>query len=426
VPGARALLVAEAGARIYVATRDGEVFAILDPERDGTADEVVAVAGGLTAPVGLALGPDGALLIAEQHRILELAGAGRAQVVVPPGVLPARGRRGSRHAGIGPDGRLYVAVGASCDACEVRGFEGTIVRLRPDGHELEIFARGVRDAVGFDWHPLTGELFFVDGGGDADDPGAPDELNRAAEPGLHFGFPYVYGDGTPDPQFAGRAAPQPTTSPALAFDPRAGTLGIDFYGGRMFPADYRNDALVAQHGAGASHIIDSAAQLAGVLRLTKQVQDGLLVDPQPVERGLLLHRGHGLSICGDLPFERRQLLTAPVGIRRVADGRQAGEIQVAKLKADLIDHPPERQGIVDMFFPVVDEHLRSEKGFCAELAGIQQVEQAQPQLAPLVAGVEIIQHTAEDQAIEGVAIGRLWRVPMADRERHLPEHIQRE
>ena len=250
MPGARALLAAEAGAKVYVATQDGEVFAILDPERDGTANEVVAVAGGLEAPGGLALAADGALLIAERHRIVALDSAGRAKVLVPPGVLPADVHPGWRYARLGPDGRLYVAIGAPCEACELAGFEGTIVRLRPDGHELEIFARGVRGAAGFDWHPVTGEMFFIDSG--ADQPGervAPDELNRAPEPGLHFGFPYVDANGRPYPRFAGLQTPQPTTPPALALEAHGAALGIDFYQGRMFPADYRNDALIAQHGS---------------------------------------------------------------------------------------------------------------------------------------------------------------------------------
>ena len=127
---------------------------------------------------------------------------------------------------------------------------GTIVRLRPDGHDLQIFARGVRNSVGFDWHPLTGELFFTDNGGDnLGDRIPPDELNRAPAPGLHFGFPYVYGDDVPYPQFADQPAPQPTMPPALAFEAHAAALGIDFYTGAMFPEDYRNDALVAEHGS---------------------------------------------------------------------------------------------------------------------------------------------------------------------------------
>jgi glucose/arabinose dehydrogenase len=250
VPGARSLLVAEDGARIYVGTRDSEVFAILDPERDGIADEVATVASGLKVPNGLALAPDGALLIAEQHRIIRLDGQGRATIVVPEGVLPDQGHHGWRYAGRGPDGRLYVAVGAPCNVCAVGSLEGTIIRLRPDGHQLEVFARGVRNAVGLDWHPLTGELFFTDNGGDyLGDLIPPDELNRAARAGLHFGFPYVYGDGVPYPQLAAEEPPQRARSPTLAFDAHVAALGIDFYTGAMFPEDYRNDALVAQHGS---------------------------------------------------------------------------------------------------------------------------------------------------------------------------------
>jgi glucose/arabinose dehydrogenase len=251
VPGARSLLLAEDGAKIYVGTRDSAVFAILDPERDGIANDVVTVASGLKVPNGLALDTNGALLIVEQHRIIRLDGAGRATIVVPPGVLPDRDLHGWRYAGLGPDGKLYVAVGAPCNICLVSSLEGTIIRLRPaDGHELEVFARGVRNSVGFDWHPQTGELFFTDNGGDRlGDLIPPDELNRAREPGRHFGYPYVYGDDIPYPQFEDQPAPQPFTPPALAFDAHAAALGIDFYTGAMFPPDYRNDALVAEHGS---------------------------------------------------------------------------------------------------------------------------------------------------------------------------------
>jgi glucose/arabinose dehydrogenase len=250
VPGARSLVVAEDGARIYVGTRGDKVFAVLDPERDGIANEVVEVASGLKSPNGLALAPDGALFVVEQHQISRFDPSGEREVVVPPGVLPDFRHHGWRYAGSGPDGQLYVAVGAPCNICEVRGFEGTIVRLRPDGHELEIFARGVRNSLGLDWHPATGELFFTDNGGDQlGDRLPPDELNRAPERDLHFGFPYVYGRGTPYPQFEGQEPPGPTTGPALNFEAHAAALGLRFYRGRMFPRDYRGDAFVAQHGS---------------------------------------------------------------------------------------------------------------------------------------------------------------------------------
>jgi glucose/arabinose dehydrogenase len=250
VPGARSLAVAEEGARIYVGTRDDKVFAILDPERDGVANEVVEVASGLKVPNGVALAPDGALFVVEQHQISRLDPSGEREVVVPPGVLPDFRHHGRRYAGFSPDGRLYVTIGAPCNVCEVRGFEGTIVRLRPDGHELEVFARGVRNSLGLDWHPATGELFFTDNGGDGlGDLIPPDELNRAPERDLHFGYPYLYAPATPYPELEGQEPPGPVTHPALDFEAHAAALGLHFYRGRMFPADFRHDAFVAQHGS---------------------------------------------------------------------------------------------------------------------------------------------------------------------------------
>lgn len=250
VPGARSLAVAEQGARIYVGTRGDRVFAVLDPERDGIANEVVEVAGALKVPNGLALTPDGALFVVEQHQISRFDPSGEREVVVPPGVLPDFRHHGWRYAAFGPDERLYVTVGAPCNICAVRGFEGTIVRLRPDGHELEVFARGVRNSLGLDWHPRTAELFFTDNGGDRlGDLVPPDELNRAPERDLHFGYPYVYAPGQPYPQFAGRRPPGRITHPVVRFEAHVAALGIRFYRGRMFPRDYRHDAFVAQHGS---------------------------------------------------------------------------------------------------------------------------------------------------------------------------------
>lgn len=251
VPGARTLRVAENGARIWVGTRGDELFAVLDPDRDGVADEVVRVASGLKVPNGLALDRDGTLVVAEQHRIIRLSEGGAVREIVPPGVLPDRDLHGWRYAGLGPDGRLYVSVGAPCDVCAPSGFEGTILRLLPDGHELEIFARGLRSPGGFDWHPQTREMFFTDSGASlTGDRAPPDELNHAPEPGLHFGFPYRYGRRLAYPGFAHRLPPQPIVHPALELDAQAGALGIHFYRGAMFPASYRHDALIALHGSG--------------------------------------------------------------------------------------------------------------------------------------------------------------------------------
>jgi glucose/arabinose dehydrogenase len=250
VPGARSLAVTDDGAKVYVGSHDETIHAVLDPDRDGIADQVIEVASGLQAPNGVALAKDGSLFVAEQHRIVRIAADGTIEEIVPPGVLPRHRHHGWRYAAFGPDGALYVAVGAPCNVCEGRQLEGTIIRLRPDGYELKAFARGVRNSLGLDWHPTTGELFFTDNGADGfGDLIPPDELNRAPMSGLHFGFPYLYGPGSPYPDFDDHDPPQPVTHPALAFEPHAAALGIDFYEGDMFPEAYRNDAFVAQHGS---------------------------------------------------------------------------------------------------------------------------------------------------------------------------------
>jgi glucose/arabinose dehydrogenase len=237
VPGARSLAVAEGGARIYVGTLGDRVFAVLDPERDRSANEVVEVATGLKVPNGVALAPDGALFVVEQHQISRFDPSGERKVVVPPGVLPDFRHHGWRYAAFGPDELLYVTVGAPCNVCELRGFEGSILRMRQDGHELEIFARGVRNSLGLDWHPRTGELFFTDNGGDGlGDLVPPDELNRAPDRDLHFGYPYLYAPGQSYPQFAGREPPGPITHPVVNFEAHVAALGVRFYRGRMFPA----------------------------------------------------------------------------------------------------------------------------------------------------------------------------------------------
>jgi glucose/arabinose dehydrogenase len=249
VPGARSLAVAEGGRKVYVGTREQDVYAVVDGDRDGVADGVLQVATGLKVPNGLAA-TNGRLFVAEQHRVIRFEPDGTVEIVVPAGVLPDFRHHGWRYAAFGPDGKLYVAIGAPCNICEVAGFEGTIVRMDPDGHNLEIFARGVRNSLGFDWHPVTGEMFFTDNGGDnLGDLIPPDELNRAQGPGLHFGYPFVYGDGAPYPQSGGRAPPAETTGPVLAFEAHAAALGIHFYRGGMFPDEFRNDAFVAQHGS---------------------------------------------------------------------------------------------------------------------------------------------------------------------------------
>jgi len=254
VPGARSLAVSPGGT-IFVGTRhEGKVYAVLDRDRDHKADQVIVVAQGLKKPNGVAF-RDGALYVAEVHRILRfdnietrLSDPGKPQVIYDH--LPTGRNHSWKFIRFGPDGKLYVPIGASCNSCEAGDAYATIQRMNPDGSDLEVYARGVRNTVGFDWHPATGELWFTDNGRDwLGDDLPPDELNRAPVPGLHFGYPYLHGRDIPDPEFGDRMDRSRFTTPAIELGPHVAALGMRFYTGAMFPPEYHNQILIAEHGS---------------------------------------------------------------------------------------------------------------------------------------------------------------------------------
>lgn len=153
----------------------------------------------------------------------------------------------------GPDGKMYVQVGSNCNVCEVNpGTHGQIRRYNADGTGQEIVARGVRNTVGFDWHPVTKELCFLDHGRDwAGNDGPQDELNRIGkgQEGSSFGFPYCHANGIPDKDIK---RPNPCAGvvlPAALTKPHSAPLGITFYAGAMFPAQYKNVGFIARHGS---------------------------------------------------------------------------------------------------------------------------------------------------------------------------------
>ena len=254
-PNARALALGEDGT-VYVGTfKEGKVYALRDPDGDGEADTVQTVAAGLNAPNGVAVvGQD--LYVAEIHRIVKFEGiASRLGDPPPPKVVydayPKELHHGWKYLRVGPDRKLYVPVGAPCNIClPEQDIFATLTRLNPDGSQFEIYARGIRNTVGFDWHPGTGQLFFTDNGRDwlgNDKP--PEELNSATQPGQHFGYPFCHAGTIPDPEFGKAWACSEFTAPAWTFPAHVAPLGIRFYRGQQFPADYRQQALVAQHGS---------------------------------------------------------------------------------------------------------------------------------------------------------------------------------
>ncbi len=255
VPNARSMSLSPNGT-LFVGTRTaGNVYAILDHNRDNTADEVVVIAHGLNMPNGVAF-RNGSLYIAEVNRILRYDNIEKRlknppEPVVVNDSFPQDRDHGWKFIRFGPDGMLYVPVGAPCNVCERDDKRyASIMRMRPDGTGLEIFARGVRNTVGFDWNPDTKELWFTDNGRDwMGDDLPPDELNHAPEIGLHFGFPYCHGNNIADPKFGKKRVCNEFTPPAMELSAHVAPLGMRFYTATMFPNRYLKQIFIAEHGS---------------------------------------------------------------------------------------------------------------------------------------------------------------------------------
>lgn len=255
VPSARGMTLGEDGI-LFVGTKDkGEVYAVLDKNGDQRADEVLTIARGLHMPVGVAY-RKGSLYVSAVDRVLRFDNIDtQLKHVSPPTVVvdhfPKEISHGWKFIAFGPDEKLYVPVGAPCNVCEPDPDRYALIgRLNPDGSEYEIVARGVRNSVGFDWDPITHDLWFTDNGRDhLGDNQPPDELNHAAKPGLHFGYPYCHGGTISDPEYGRKHACREFMAPAANLGPHVAALGMRFYTGTMFPQEYRNQIFIAEHGS---------------------------------------------------------------------------------------------------------------------------------------------------------------------------------
>jgi glucose/arabinose dehydrogenase len=255
VPDARSMALSPSGV-LYVGNRNGkEVYAVKDTDGDNKADKRWTVATGLNMPNGVAF-RDGTLYIAEVSRIskiekIESKLENPGKPVVVNDTYPTEGHHGWKYIAFGPDGKLYVPVGAPCNICESKDpIYASITRINADGSGREIFASGVRNTVGFTWHPQTKELWFTDNGRDMLGDETPNcELNVASKAGIHFGYPYCHEGSVKDPEFGDKRPCSDFVAPVQKMGPHVAPLGLKFYTGSMFPAAYKNQLFIARHGS---------------------------------------------------------------------------------------------------------------------------------------------------------------------------------
>lgn len=251
--GPRFMAFDAAGNLFVTVPQTGEVVVLPDRNKDGRADGRAVFAGGLNKPHGIAF-HDGYVYVAEEGRVVRFGYKGlgfkgeNMEVIIPD--LPRGGNHVTRTLGFGPDGKMYVSIGSSCNACrETDPRRAAIMVFDPDGSNGRLFAQGLRNAVGFVWGPESGAMWATDNGRDLlGDDLPPDELNLVQD-GVHYGWPFCYGNRVPDPELGD---PQfcPDTQPAsFEFQAHSAPLGLSFYRGALFPVGYRGDLFVAFHGS---------------------------------------------------------------------------------------------------------------------------------------------------------------------------------
>lgn len=257
IDGARSMAMGANGT-LFVGTRgDKTVYAIQDLDKDYRADHVIVLDSTLDVPNGIAF-RNGSLYVAEVGRLLRYDSI-EVRLNNPPVPVvvyddyPTEFHHGWKYIAFGPDDKLYVPVGAPCNICDSTVVDeryASITRMDPDGSNREIYARGVRNTVGFSWHPETKELWFTDNGRDLmGDDIPPCELNRVTEAGQHFGFPFCHGGTIKDPEYGELRPCSDFVAPVQPLGAHVAPLAVKFKTGAMFPATYNNYAFIAEHGS---------------------------------------------------------------------------------------------------------------------------------------------------------------------------------
>ncbi|MFD1185636.1 PQQ-dependent sugar dehydrogenase [Pontibacter rugosus] len=288
VENARSMSMSKSGI-LFVGTRSNDkVFAVVDENKDGNADEVVEIASGLNSPNGVAV-RNGDLYVAEINRVIKFSNIeqtfrNKPKYEVVNDQFPSDAHHGWKYIAFGPDDKLYVPVGAPCNICKSeKPIYASITRMNPDGSNLEVYAEGVRNSVGFAWHPETKNLYFTDNGRDMlGDNMPPDELNRATEKGQHFGYPYCHAGDISDPEFGSQRNCNDFVKPVRKLSPHGAALGMKFYTGNMFPAQYKNQAFIAEHGSW-----NRSEKMGYRLMLAKMDNNGNVTSYEPFAEGWL-------------------------------------------------------------------------------------------------------------------------------------------
>lgn len=288
VDGARSMAMGNNGT-LFVGTRnENTVYAIQDTDGDYRADNIM-VLDTMAVPNGIAM-RNGDLYVAQVGSLWkypnvenQLGGTLEKELIYDD--YPTEFHHGWKYIAFGPDDKLYVPVGAPCNICNRTDEDerfATITRMDPDGSNREIYARGVRNTVGFTWHPETGNMWFTDNGRDMlGDDIPPCELNQVTEAGQHFGYPYCHGGIVKDPEFGDERPCSDFVAPALQLGAHVAPLGVKFYTASMFPPQYQGKAFVAQHGSW------NRSKKVGYKIMMVDVQDGKVVGSEPFIDGWL-------------------------------------------------------------------------------------------------------------------------------------------
>lgn len=255
VDNARSLCRSPKGT-LFVGSRDaGFVYALRDTNGDFVADQKFTLASGLNMPNGVAF-RNGSLYVAEISRILRFDDIERRLANPPAPVVvydkyPTEEHHGWKYIAFGPDGKLYVPVGAPCNICEPeKPVYASITRMNPDGSGMEVVQHGIRNTVGFTWHPKTKELWFTDNGRDwLGDELPACELNHAPRDGMHFGYPYCHQGDLADPKFGDKRPCAEFAPPAQKLGAHVAPLGLEFVTGKNWPQTLQNQLLIAEHGS---------------------------------------------------------------------------------------------------------------------------------------------------------------------------------